>query len=130
MKRSLAAIAAMLLLSSTSWAQLFPTRPIAIVVPFAAGGLTDVIARTLARHMTASLGQSVIVANAAGAHGNIGFGKVAGAAPDGYTLRFADLGQEIFPRDQQTPTALAVTKRQTSKSSGRSSKSLASRPIS
>ena len=100
MKRLLAGFAAMLLLCSTSWAQLFPTRPITILVPFAAGGPTDVIARTLAQHMTASVGQSAIVDNVAGANGNIGVGKVAPAAPDGYTLRIADLGQEIFPRDQ------------------------------
>ena len=111
MKRWLAAFAAVLLLSSTSWAQLFPTRPVTIVAPFAAGGPTDVIARTLAQHMTASVGQSVIVDNVAGANGNIGVAQVAGAAPDGYTLRFADLGQEIFPRDQQTPTALAATQK-------------------
>lgn len=58
MKRLLAAIAAMLLLSSTSWAQLFPTRPITIVVPFAAGGPTDEIARTLAQHMTGRLAKA------------------------------------------------------------------------
>ena len=67
-------------------AQSFPSRPITIVVPFAAGGPTDTIARILAQHMRGTLGQTVIVENTAGANGNIGVGRVARAAPDGYTL--------------------------------------------
>src|SRR5438034_6094721 len=63
-----------------------PSRPVTIIVPFAAGGPTDVIARTMAQHMRTSLGQSVIVENVAGANGNIGVGRVARAAPDGYTI--------------------------------------------
>src|ERR1700704_3483715 len=67
-------------------AELYPSRPIRIVVPFAAGGPTDVIARTMAEHMRASLGQAVIIENLTGANGNVGVGKVARAAPDGYTI--------------------------------------------
>jgi tripartite-type tricarboxylate transporter receptor subunit TctC len=67
-------------------AQPYPSRPITIIVPFAAGGPTDVIARTMAQHMRTSLGQNVIVENVAGANGNIGVGRVARAAPDGYTI--------------------------------------------
>jgi tripartite-type tricarboxylate transporter receptor subunit TctC len=70
----------------TAAAQSYPTRPVTIVVPFAAGGPTDVIARVLAQHMRGSLGQTVIVENVAGANGNVGVGRVARAAPDGYTL--------------------------------------------
>jgi tripartite-type tricarboxylate transporter receptor subunit TctC len=67
-------------------AQTYPTRPITMVVPFAAGGATDVIARNLAERMKASLRQPVIIENVTGAGGTIGAGRVAGARPDGYTL--------------------------------------------
>jgi tripartite-type tricarboxylate transporter receptor subunit TctC len=67
-------------------AQVFPSKPITIVVPFAAGGPTDVIARILSQPMRASLGQPVVVENVTGANGNVGVGKVARAAPDGHTL--------------------------------------------
>jgi tripartite-type tricarboxylate transporter receptor subunit TctC len=67
-------------------AQAWPARPVTIVVPFAPGGPTDVIARLLAQHMRGSLGQSVVVENVAGANGNVGVAKVARAAPDGSTL--------------------------------------------
>jgi tripartite-type tricarboxylate transporter receptor subunit TctC len=70
----------------SSSAQGYPARAITIVVPFAAGGPTDVIARALAQHMAGTLGQSVIVENQAGANGSTGVGRVARAAPDGYTL--------------------------------------------
>lgn len=67
-------------------AQGYPTRPVTIVVPFAAGGPTDLLARILADRMKASLGQAVIVDNVAGAAGSVGVGRVARAAPDGYTI--------------------------------------------
>jgi tripartite-type tricarboxylate transporter receptor subunit TctC len=86
MKRLLAVVALSMMAISSAFAQGFPSRPITIVVPFAAGGPTDVIARTLAQHMRDSLGQSVVVENVAGANGNIGVGRVARAAPDGYTI--------------------------------------------
>ncbi len=69
-----------------SRAELFPDRPIKVVVPFAAGGPTDVIARLIGQSMTARLGRSVLIENLAGAGGRIGAKAAAGAPADGYTL--------------------------------------------
>ena len=88
MKRLLVALALAATVGTvpTSPAQGFPNHSLTIVVPFAAGGPTDVIARTLAQHMRGTLGQTVVVENLAGANGNIGVGKVARAPRDGYTM--------------------------------------------
>ncbi len=67
-------------------AQNYPSRPVTMVVPFPAGGSSDPIGRALAEGMRAALGQAVIVENVSGASGNLGVGRVARAAPDGYTL--------------------------------------------
>ena len=67
-------------------AQVYPSRPITMVVPFAAGGPVDTVARILSEPMRATLGQSIIVENVTGAAGSIGVGRVARATPDGYTL--------------------------------------------
>jgi tripartite-type tricarboxylate transporter receptor subunit TctC len=69
-----------------AFAEVYPARPITIVVPFPAGGPTDMIGRILAERMRASLGQPMTVENVAGAGGSLGVGRVARAAPDGYTL--------------------------------------------
>jgi tripartite-type tricarboxylate transporter receptor subunit TctC len=84
--RLAAGVAALPVVSRIASAQTYPSRPITIVVPFVPGGATDVIARMLAERMRASLGQPVIVENVSGANGTIGVGRVARAAPDGYTL--------------------------------------------
>src|SRR5262245_26297147 len=92
----LAAGAALLpAVSGIARAQQYPARPITIVVPFAAGGPTDTLARLLATHMKGSLGQSVIVENITGAEGSIGVGRVARATPDGYTLSIGHWGTHV-----------------------------------
>src|SRR6478735_7927868 len=73
-------------LSAPACAQDWPARQITIVVPFGPGGSADLLARILATHMQAKLGQTVVVENRAGAGGSIGTNYVAKAAPDGYTL--------------------------------------------
>jgi tripartite-type tricarboxylate transporter receptor subunit TctC len=70
-------------------AETYPSRVITMVVPYPAGGPTDTIARILAERMQAALGQSVIIENVSGAGGSIGVGRVAHAAPDGYTIMMA-----------------------------------------
>jgi tripartite-type tricarboxylate transporter receptor subunit TctC len=82
----LAAAAALPALPRGAAAQTYPTRPITMIVPFAAGGPTDVIGRLMADHMGRTLGQNVVVEDVTGAAGTIGVGRVARAAPDGYTL--------------------------------------------
>ena len=67
-------------------AQAYPARPITLVVPFPAGGPTDTIGRVVAEGMRASLGQPVAIDNVGGAAGSLATGKVARAAPDGYTI--------------------------------------------
>ncbi len=75
----------------------YPTRPIRLLVGFAAGGPTDVIARVLAKDMSVSLGQTVIVENKAGASSMIATREVKHAVPDGYTLLFSSLGLNVNP---------------------------------
>jgi tripartite-type tricarboxylate transporter receptor subunit TctC len=84
--RIAAACALLLAATTVASAQAYPSRPITMVVPFAAGGPVDTVARILSEPMRASLGQSIIVDNVTGAAGSIGVGRVARAAPDGYTL--------------------------------------------
>ena len=86
-KRILILFSALLLLaSSLAMAQGFPSRHVTMVVPFAPGGPSDVVARLLSDAMRTALGQPVVVENVAGAGGSIGMGRVARAAPDGYTV--------------------------------------------
>jgi tripartite-type tricarboxylate transporter receptor subunit TctC len=91
-----AGAAAVPVASRVATAQTYPSRPITIVVPFAAGGGLDVIARILAERMRVSLGQPVIIENVAGAAGSIGVGRVARAAPDGHTISIGQLGTHVL----------------------------------
>src|ERR1700704_6392437 len=71
-------------------AQAYPARPVRVIVPFAPGGQTDVIARLIAQKLSERLGKQFFVENAPGAGGNIGAGRAAQAAPDGYTILVVD----------------------------------------
>jgi tripartite-type tricarboxylate transporter receptor subunit TctC len=83
----LAAAAAVLpAVSRIASAQAYPTRPITLVVPYSAGGPADTVGRVVAERMSASLGQAIVIENVSGANGSIAVGRVARAAPDGYTL--------------------------------------------
>ena len=77
-------------------AQAYPSRPITIVVPFPAGGPTDALTRILVEHMRTSLRQPVIIENVSGAGGSIGVGRVARAAPDGYTVSIGHWGTHVL----------------------------------
>jgi tripartite-type tricarboxylate transporter receptor subunit TctC len=72
----------------------YPTKPITVIVPFAAGGPTDVVARLLGEHMSHTLGQQLVVENVGGAGGSTGMTRVAAAAPDGYTLGVGNMGTQ------------------------------------
>jgi len=81
------------LLSFAAWAQAYPNRPVKVVVPYAAGGLPDTMARLVGQKLGESLGQQMVVENRGGAGGIVGTNEVAKAAPDGYTLLVADVTQ-------------------------------------
>jgi tripartite-type tricarboxylate transporter receptor subunit TctC len=81
-----------LLAASGAQAQSWPSRPVTVVVPFAAGVTGDIVARGLVEHLSSALGQPFVVDNRSGAGGNIGGAAVAKAAPDGYTLLLSTTG--------------------------------------
>ena len=77
-------------------AQGYPAHPITMIVPFAAGGPTDTLARILAQRMTVKLGQSIVIENVSGASGSIGVGRVARSSPDGYMLSIGNITTHVF----------------------------------
>jgi tripartite-type tricarboxylate transporter receptor subunit TctC len=89
------ALSALLPVTASAQATPYPTQPIKMLIGFAAGGPTDVIGRILAQHMTATLGQSVVVENRTGANSLIATREVAKAKPDGYTVLFASLSHNV-----------------------------------
>lgn len=94
MTRILQGAALFVVAVAASWAsaQTYPSRPIRLVVPFPAGGTTDILAREVGQRLTLSFGQSVVIDNRPGAGGNIGSDLVAKSAPDGYTLLMGTVG--------------------------------------
>ncbi|MCX7221579.1 MAG: tripartite tricarboxylate transporter substrate binding protein [Burkholderiales bacterium] len=89
------ALSALLPVTASAQTAPYPTQPIKMLIGFAAGGPTDVIGRILAQHMTATLGQSVVVENRTGANSLIATREVAKAKPDGYTVLFASLSHNV-----------------------------------
>ena len=83
--------------AASAWSQTYPTRSITLVVPFAAGGPTDVVARTLSAPLSRALGQTVVVENKTGAGGTLAAAQVARAAPDGYTFLIHHNGMATAP---------------------------------
>jgi tripartite-type tricarboxylate transporter receptor subunit TctC len=111
MKRNILTLAAAFgLAASAAQAQgNFPQRPITMVVPFAAGGPTDVIARIVGDHMSRTLGQQVVVENVAGAGGTTGITRAAQSQPDGYTIMMGHMGTHgaapaLYPNLKYDPT--------------------------
>src|SRR5690606_1310387 len=86
------ALAAVSIAAPAQNADSYPSAPVRIIVPFQAGGLTDILARSIAQHATQRLGQQFVVENKAGASGNIGAEFVAKSKPDGYTLLMGSIG--------------------------------------
>jgi tripartite-type tricarboxylate transporter receptor subunit TctC len=94
-KAVLTAFMAMLTFGGSALADKFPSHPITIVVPFAAGGPSDVMARILAERMKTTLGETILVENVTGAGGSIGVGRALRSPPDGYTISFGHLGTHV-----------------------------------
>ena len=90
-----ASAAALPTFSRNATAQAYPSRPITLIVPVAAGGITDVVARVLAERMRGPTGQPIIIENVGGADGSIGAGRAARARPDGYTITIGFLGSHV-----------------------------------
>jgi tripartite-type tricarboxylate transporter receptor subunit TctC len=91
-QRLLVALAALLMLPAGAQAQSYPSRPVTIIVPFAAGGPTDIIARIVGEYYSKALGQQFIVENVAGAGGTTGITRGAQSKPDGHTIMMGHLG--------------------------------------
>jgi len=106
---ALALAAAAGLAATGAQAQDYPTRPITMIVPFAAGGPTDVVARIVTDHMSRTLGQQIVIENVAGAGGTTGITRGAQSQPDGYTIMMGHMGTHgaapaLYPNLRYDPT--------------------------
>jgi tripartite-type tricarboxylate transporter receptor subunit TctC len=92
---AIAAVVSIAVLPASAAAQTYPSRPITIIVPFAAGGGADILARLIADHMKGTLEQPIVVENVTGASGSIGVARAVRAAPDGYTISFGQWASHV-----------------------------------
>ena len=92
MLNRIAAALALAAAAGAAFAQAYPAKPIRIIVPFAAGGTSDILARAIGPKLTAAWGQPVVIENKTGANGNVGAEFVVRSAPDGYTMLLSDVG--------------------------------------
>ena len=109
MKKIALAAAFAAIVAAPAFAQTYPNKPITMIVPFAAGGPTDIVARIVAEPMSRALGQTVVIENVGGAGGTTGITRGAGAAPDGYTLMMGHMGTHgaapaLYPNLKYDPT--------------------------
>src|SRR5471032_2647217 len=95
MRKFVLAVVAAIAFSTAALAQNFPSRPITIIVPFSAGGPSDVMTRILAERMKVTLGETILIENVTGAGGSIGVGRALRSPPDGYTISFGHLGTHV-----------------------------------
>jgi tripartite-type tricarboxylate transporter receptor subunit TctC len=109
MKKSTLVLAALAgVIATGAQAQIYPTRPITMIVPFAAGGPTDVIARIVGEHMSRTLGQQIVVENVAGAGGTTGITRGVQSQRDGYTIMMGHMGTHgaapaLYPKLKYNP---------------------------
>jgi tripartite-type tricarboxylate transporter receptor subunit TctC len=109
MKKLLAAAAALVAMTAAAVGQTYPNKPVTMIVPFAAGGPTDVIARIVGEHMSRTLGQQLVIENVAGAGGTTGITRAARATADGYTIMMGHMGTHgaapaLYPNLRYDPT--------------------------
>jgi tripartite-type tricarboxylate transporter receptor subunit TctC len=95
MRRIVLIMLAVLAFAGTAVAENYPSHPITIIVPFAAGGPSDAMARILAERMKVTLGEAVLIENVTGAGGSIGVGRAVRSPPDGYSVSFGHLGTHV-----------------------------------
>src|SRR5256886_12304160 len=95
------ALAALIALAASAAAEPYPDHPVPLIVPYAAGGSSDVLARLLGERLSKALGQQIVIDNRAGAGSRLGIEIAAKSAPDGYTLLLADMPHTIIPAVQK-----------------------------